>query len=135
MNKVLLSLLVLLVVGCGWVSEAGQVAREEVGPRASVRKYEWFKDMSSNIAAKSSMIDTQQAALTKLEEKYKDREMPNAVQLSFNQRETELLGLKASYNKDVAEYNSNMAKVNHSYANVGAVPAGASALPKEFITR
>jgi hypothetical protein len=47
--------------------------------------------------------------------------------------ESEVAGVKASYNSLAAEYNANMVKVHWAFCNAGDLPAGAAeALPREY---
>jgi two-component SAPR family response regulator len=133
-----LSLLLVLLTGCGWFSEAKQVAQEEVGPRALLKKYETFKDMAAALDARAASIKVYENKMADLKKEYageprskwsrEDREQ-------WNQWTAELAGIKASYNDLAASYNSAMSKNNWAFTNVGDLPKGADKpLPREFRT-
>lgn len=125
----------------GWFGETAQVAQEEFGPRALLKKYEHFKDMSAQLDAKLATIDSYQKGLDDEKAQMVDRdgkaipivEWPRDQRESFNQRATEIRGLKASFNNLAAEYNADMAKFNYRFTNVGDLPAGQTkVLPREY---
>ena len=125
-------------IACGRAcSEAENVAHEEFGARATVRKYEWFKDAAAQLQKKEADIQVYSARLKSMEADYegtKRKDWDRTDKENMNQWQTELAGVRASYNGLAADYNSNMSKMNWRYANVGEVPAGAEALPREFRT-
>lgn len=120
----------------GWFGEAARVTQEEFGPRAMLKKYEWFKDAAAQLEAKRANIDNMQARVTGLEAQYKG--LPRNQWLrtdaeQYNQWLSEVAGLKANYNDLAAQYNAAMAKFNYRFTNVGDLPAGATQpLPREF---
>lgn len=132
----------LLTEGCAvvdaWIDESGSVARQEFGPKAALKKYEWFKDASAELDKKKSDISVQATSLNDLEKAYvgKSRsEWTKDDRAEYNQMKAELNGLKASFNQLAAEYNSGMAKINYAFANQGHLPSGASVtLPREYKT-
>ncbi len=67
---------------------------------------------------------------------YKDKERfdwPREDRARYYQWQSELDGIKMSFNSLAAEYNSNMAKINYKFANVGELPKGAeNPLPREY---
>lgn len=136
----LVGLPLLLIGGCalGWFSEAANVMREQVGPRAALKKYEEFKDIAATLEAKLATIKVSESRMKALEESYKgvprkDWPRVDAEQHSLWTQET--AGMKASYNALAADYNARMAKENFRFANVGELPQGASTpLPREFKT-
>lgn len=132
--KLITSLVIVLILsGCG---EAYQVAREETGPRALLRKYEWFKDAAAQLDKKMADIEVYENKLILLEKAYEGtprKDWPRSDLEQFNLWAVELAGLKASYNSLAAQYNSNMAKINYAFTNVGDLPPGAvEPLPREF---
>ncbi len=141
-----ISILVLaslfLTEGCAvvdaWIGESGSVARQELGPRAALKKYEWFKDASAQLDKKKGDIEVQSASLKELEKAYAGKlrsEWTRDDRAEHNQLKAELNGLKASFNQLAAEYNSGMAKINYSFANQGKLPEGASVtLRREYKT-
>lgn len=131
-----LSLLGVFSTGIGVVNETVQVVREEFGPRGALGKYEWFKAASASLDKKTADIKVYQVRTQGLTNAYdgsprikwarEDRE-----QLSVWQ--SEVAGIKASYNQLAAEYNSEMSKFNWRFANRGMLPQGATEpLPREY---
>jgi hypothetical protein len=103
-----------------WFAESDKVAQEEFGPRATLKKYEWFKDAYHHLQGKKGDIALYEATIAeyervRLEEPSK---WNKANQEDYNQLKAELRGVKASYNDLAAEYNSHMSKFNHQFANV-----------------
>ncbi len=135
-------LTVFSLTGCAvvdaWISESGSVARQELGPKAALKKYEWFKDASAELDKKKGDIEVQSASLKELEKAYAGKsrsEWMRDDRAEHNQLKAELNGLKASFNQLAAEYNSGMAKLNYSFANQGKLPEGASVpLQREYKT-
>lgn len=119
----------LLVGSCARITgEAGDVLMEESGPRAMLRKYEWFKDASARLEEKRADLVLYDARIQSLRIPDMDRHDKAALRQAISER----LGVAASYNSLAAEYNANMAKVNFRFCNVGDVPAGSEALPREY---
>lgn len=120
----------------GWFSEAAQVTRQEFGPKAAVRKYEWFKDTAAALAKKQADIKVYEGRQKRLADDYKGKsriDWAREDREQFNLWEQEVAGIKASYNQLAAEYNANMAKVTWTYAERGNLPAGeTNPLPREF---
>jgi hypothetical protein len=108
--------LVIMLAGIplGWFSETAQVAREEFGARATLVKYEWFKDASAELAKKKADIALYEDRLASFERDYgKDHsKWPRDVREQANQARSEHVGVVASYNSLAAEYNSNSSKFN-----------------------
>lgn len=136
MKKTLLILTLLSPLsffGCG---EAYDVAREEVGPRALLKKYEWFKDASAQLDKKQADITIYESRLTDLEETYKNVPRQNWPRTDLEQSNIwrlEVAGIKASYNSLAAQYNAAMSKVNYAFCNIGDLPPGAvEPLPRSF---
>jgi len=128
----------MALAGCGYVGEANQVARQEVGPKALLKKYEWFKDAAAKLDATKANIEVQQVRIAGIEKRY-EGVAPQEWHRSDVERlavaEAELAGLKASFNGVASEYNSRMAKANYQFTNVGDLPHGESqVLPREFRT-
>ncbi len=137
------ALLVLGVAGnvLGWFGETSQVVREQVGPRALLQKYEWFKNASAALDAKVADISIYETRLKSLADQYKNADgtaiprnkWARADVESYNQQSAEVAGVKASYNSLAAEYNAQMSKINYAFTNVGQLPAGAEKpLPREY---
>jgi hypothetical protein len=130
-TKVVL-LLILLGMGVsfvgyigGWFSEAGQVVKEEFGPRASLKKYEWFKDASATIEEKGHTIKVYEQNVKDMEESYDGiprKDWDRIDKQQYNMWSQEITGLKASYNKVVKEYNAQSSKFNWSLYNKSDLP-------------
>lgn len=141
MNKIvklsyLMLLLVILLCGCDWFRESKQVAQEELGPRELLRKYEWFKDASSQLDKKKADIKVYQKRITTMSDGYTDlprNKWPREDREQYNLWQSEVAGIKASYNTLAANYNAQMSKMNWRFTNVGELPKGAETpLPREF---
>ena len=126
----------VLSYSAGWIGDAGQVAKEQFGPKALLQKYEWFKDASAQLDAKVANIDAAQARIKSMDETYKGTprtQWARADLEQYNLWQNEVSGLKANYNNLAAEYNAAMAKFNYRFTNAGDLPAGATkVLPREF---
>jgi hypothetical protein len=111
-----------LSYGFGWCGEAAQVAKEEFGPRASLRKYEWFKDASQVLQKKERDVAIAEAKCQALEASYAGvprGQWPRSDREQYNVWASELAGIKASYNGLVAEYNAASSKFNWEFAKSG----------------
>lgn len=117
------------------VGGAATVVEKEFGAEASLRKYEWFKDVAARMDAQQANINQYGKRMGALQKAYggeprskwsrEDREQANLW-------EQEVAGLKASYNGLSSEYNSAMSRENWRWANAGQVPAGGRPLPREY---
>lgn len=120
----------------GWFGQAGQVAREEFGPRATLEKYEWFKNGAAQLDKKQADIGVYEGRMTAMNDTYKALtrdKWPREDREQYNVWSSEVAGVKASYNSLAAEYNAQMAKFNWRFANRGDLPQGATdPLPREF---
>lgn len=119
-----------------WLTESGQVAREEFNPRVALKRYEWFKDAAAELDRKRADISVMQKSLAELEKSYAGtprRDWAEGDRSELAQLTAELNGLRSSYNDLAAQYNAAMAKINYAFANVGQLPQGAQEpLPREF---
>ena len=123
------------LIGCGVVREAAQVAREELGPRALLKKYEWFKDTAAALDKKRADIKMYEQQLVDIKADYEGQQLPRDVRDDISQARREKNGIRASYNSLAANYNSQMAKENWKFCNAGSLPSGATEpLPREFAT-
>lgn len=124
--------------GLGWFTETAQVAREQFGPRASLAKYEEFKNMAAQLDKKLADIKVYEGRMTAMDATYKDVQRtrwPREDREQYNLWSSEVAGVKASFNLLAAEYNANMAKFNYAFANVGELPKGAAKpLQREYRT-
>lgn len=130
--KALIGILVLVAFvglasyGLGWCGEAGQVAKEEFGPRASLRKYEWFKNAAQQLQAKQANIEASEADLAASKAEWASTaptDVPRDVREALDLRRKEVLGLKANFNQLAAEYKANVSKVNWKAMNVDNLPS------------
>lgn len=132
----LMGIALLLILPMRLCSEAVDVAVDEAGPRALLKKYQWFKDASAALDEKKANIEVFTKRVQSLEDSYKGverRDWPKDERERHGQVTTELAGLKASFNSLAAEYNAQMSKVNWAFCNVGELPKGADRpLPREY---
>jgi len=119
----------------GWFGEAAAVAREELGPRALLKKYEWFKNASASLDRHRANLDAYKQRLASLKESYGEEprsKWDRTDKEDWNQWHTEALGILATYNGLAAEYNAQMSKINWRFTNVGDLPEGQTeVLPRE----
>ncbi len=129
-------ILLLLVLPMRLCSEAVDVAIDEAGPKALLKKYQWFKDASAQLDKKQADVRVYEARFKSMEEGYKGQrrsEWAREDREQYNLWTSEVAGIKASYNGLAAEYNSAMAKINWSFCNAGDLPKGADQpLPREY---
>lgn len=136
---------IALLVGClfvlqiggfitGWLGEGAQVAREELGPRALLKKYEWFKDVAARLQSFESNISVFEATEKATRETYGEpASWPRDVREDLALQRQEVQGQKLVYNDLAAQYNAQMAKINWRFCNIGTLPEGANEpLPREF---
>ncbi len=97
-------------IGFGWFGEAATVTREQMGPRAAIRKYEWFKDAAAQLDRKRADIDVYRARVAAAEKRALNGDRTDRERLSV--MEAELAGVLASYNALAAEYNAASSKFN-----------------------
>jgi len=118
------------------VNETASVAQTELGPRALLDKYTWFKEASAQAEAKLASIKVLRARVTRLDETYKGQTRQNWTRQDLEQYNlwtSEVAGVTASYNTLAADYNAKMAEIHWRFANRGDLPAGANEpLPREF---
>lgn len=113
-----------------WTGEAASVAQEDLGPRALLGKYEWFKDAQAELSAKQASIGVLESRVGPF--RSIGVENMDRFQLDrFSQSDAELSGLILSYNNLAAEYNAQHAKINWAFADLGNVPAGSNPLERE----
>ena len=120
----------------GWFSDAGNVAKKEFSASAMLKKYEWFKDASSQLDKKIADMDVWNSKIKSIESQYAGKGRTDWVRQDIEQHNiwiTELSGIKASYNSLAAEYNAAMSKFNYAFCNAGDLPEGADKpLPREY---
>lgn len=131
-------IIVLAIIGytASWFGEAAKVAQEELGPREVLRKYEWFKDAAAQLEKKQADIKVFDGRIKSQDKAYEDvarKDWPRDEREQRSVWESEVAGLKASYNQLAADYNAQMSKINWRFANAGELPKGAEQpLPREF---
>ena len=103
-----------------FVNNGLNTAYEEFKPEELLRKYEWFKDASTQCEQKLATIKSYEARIKNLKESYgadslsrKNWERADIEQ--WNVWQSEYLGIKASYNDLAAQYNGAMAKFNYRF--------------------
>lgn len=99
-----------------WLTESGQVAKEEFNPRVALKKYEWFKDAAAELDRKRADISVMQKSLDELYKTYagtKRADWAESDRSEQSQLTAELNGLRSSHNDLAAQYNAAMAKVNY----------------------
>jgi hypothetical protein len=130
-----------IAIGClgylfGFWGQAMDVAIDEVGPKALLKKYQWFKDASAQLDKKTADIKVYESRFKSMEDGYKGTprvQWPRDDREQYNLWQSEVAGIKASYNGLAAEYNSNMSKINWAFCNKGELPKGADQpLPREY---
>lgn len=140
--KILPIMLVIIVTlgaagyALGWFGEVASVAKQEFGPSAMLKKYEWFKDAAAQLEKKQADISVYDGRTKAMDDTYKGtsrQKWARDDREQYNVWMSEVAGVKASYNSLAADYNAQMAKFNWQFANVGDLPKGADKpLPREF---
>lgn len=129
-------ILVLGVLGytLGWCGEAAQVARQEMGPKAGLKKYEWFKEAAAQLARKEADIKVYQSRITSMKTDYEGKERIAWAREDREQMsvwESEVSGVISSYNGLAAEYNAASSKFNWAPFQ-GDQPEGSENIPMNF---
>lgn len=132
--KYLSVIMLAILSGCGYVGDAYNTTFQETKASTLLKKYEWFKNAAAQLDKKAADIKLYEIRIQTLEERFKDKELKRYETEQLTLWQTEMIGVKASYNSLAAEYNSNMAKINWAFTNAGQVPAGGEPLPREFRT-
>ena len=120
----------------GWIGETARVVQTEVGPQALLTKYTWLKEAHAQLNKKRADMAVYAARNQTLIDSYKGvarASWPREDREQWATWQSELAGIKASYNDLAAQYNAKMAEVNWRFTNVGMLPSGASEpLPREY---
>lgn len=98
-----------------FTSSAIDAAKQEFSPKEILRKYEWFKDASSQLDRKQKDISIMEINIQQMVEDYGDtprKDWDRTDKEQLNQWRTELVGVESSYNDLAAEYNSQSSKFN-----------------------
>lgn len=124
----IISICLLTLSGCRYATDASDTVFEQTKLSSSLKKYEYFKDLSAGIDRKRAEIELYQSEISSM-----TKEGDKDDKFYLQQRKSELLGLISIHNSLCAEYNSAMSKINYSFCNVGSLPDGATTpLPREF---
>ena len=128
MKKLMIfSLMAFTVFGCRYANDASDTAFDQFKASSLLKKYEYFKDLSSAIDKKRADIEMYQSEISSMDVKDKDDKF------YIQQRKSELLGIISMHNELCAQYNSAMSKFNYNFTNVGSLPEGATTpLPREI---
>ncbi len=119
----------------GWFREAAAVAQEQLGPRALLKKYEWFKDAHAQLDAKMANIRVYNQRFAEQDKRAAGKELSRTSEEQRNIWLGEKAGVVASYNDLAAEYNAQMSKINYRFTNLGDLPQGATEpLPRNVIS-
>jgi hypothetical protein len=122
--------------GCRYVNNANDTAFKEFKPSELLRKYEYYKDASAALDKKIADIQIYDIRISSLSEQYKGvkrQDWARDDREQFSIWQSEIAGIKASYNSLAADYNSAMSKFNYAFCNIGKLPQGAEIpLPKEY---
>lgn len=121
----------------GWfAAESGKVVKQEFSPQELLRKYDWLKSAHASLESKLADIKANKGKIEDMERAYKGvarNEWAPHDSVQYSQWQTELDGMKISYNNLAAEYNTRMAEIHWRFTNVGGLPQGASeTLPREY---
>ena len=125
-----------LWTSCWWITRANTVVGEEADPRTQLTRYEWFKDMSATLDSRLSDIKVYESRIANMSNDYKDIpriKWSREDREQYNVWQSEVSGVKASFNDLAAKYNAAMAKINYAYCNIGELPKGATTpLPRTY---
>lgn len=142
--SIIIKIIVLLIV-VGVISyfisgaaETGKVVRDEFGPKAMLKKYEWFKNTSASLDEKIATVKVYETRTKGMVDMYEDtprKDWDRVDKEQYNLYQSEVAGVKASYNALASEYNAQMTKFNWKFTNKGDLPKGASEpLPRDYKT-
>lgn len=132
MKKILLllTLIVPFLLHSCFVDDTINAIDREFKPSALLKKYEYYKDLSSGIDKKDAEILMYQSEIKELQA---DSSMDKDDKFYLQQRKSELIGVIGIRNQMCAEYNSAMSKFNYSFCNVGTMPqSNLTPLPREY---
>lgn len=122
---IVLVMLVMIPVGCalGFIGEGAQVVHDEFGPKAALKKYEWFIDQSNSIEKMNNDIKTYTQRVQDVDNRYStygaDRtKWTPAIQVQYNHDRglayDDLTAVVTQRNNLVREYNAESSKFNWS---------------------
>lgn len=134
MKTKIFATIVILVIGIFIISsinrscsDLNNTVHKEFDPSALLKKYEYFKDMSSTIDKYRADIDMYQTEISSMSVANSDE------RFYLEQRKSELIGIISVHNQLCSKYNSAMSKFNYKFCNVGDLPdSNLEPLPREF---
>jgi|SRR5439155_12712764 len=115
---------------------AVSVVSAQLDPAELQRRYEWFKDAAAQLDQKRATVSVYAKRFEQLEASYAGK--PRSAWARDDREQwaiwqSEVAGVRASYNTLAADYNAQMAKWNWRFTNRGMLPQGATEpLPREF---
>lgn len=119
-----LCLVVIATMTLRMCGDAQDVVQKEFSPSAMLKKYEYFKNLSSAIDEKRATIDVYESQL---------KGIKNHEDYQYQQVQAEMMGLISMHNSLCSEYNSAMSKFNYAFCNKGDLPAtNLEPLPREI---
>ena len=120
----------------GYANRVLDVAGQQFDPAMLLKRYEWFKDAAAALDQKQASVKVYNQRLKSQAEAYVEvarKDWPRDEREQRSIWQSEVAGIKASYNELAAEYNAQMAKFNWRFTNRGMLPQGATEpLPREF---
>ena len=120
----IVSLIFIVSLTLRMCGDASDVVQKEFSASAMLKKYEYFKDLSSAIDEKRATIDVYESQL---------KGITDHENFQYQQTQAEMIGLSSMHNSLCAEYNSAMSKFNYSFCNRGTLPAtNLEPLPREI---
>lgn len=120
----ILFLVVVATMTLRMCGDAQDVVQKEFSPSAMLKKYEYFKNLSSAIDEKRATIDVYESQL---------KGIKNHEDFQYQQVQAEMMGLISMHNSLCSEYNSAMSKFNYAFCNKGDLPAtNLEPLPREM---
>ena len=126
----------LVFTSCRYATDAKDTLFQETKASTLLKKYNWFKDASAQLDKKIADIAVYEMKNKSITDAYigvKRSEWARDDREQLSVWQSELAGVKASYNSLSAEYNSQMSKIQWRFCNVGDLPAGATQpLPREY---
>lgn len=120
------------------VNNVQKTVVQEFSPSVLLKKYEWFKDAAAQLDGKIATINMYDSRFVSIKNTYGKDSLNRKAwdrddKEQWNIWQSEVTGIKASYNTLAAEYNAAMAKFNYRFCNVGDLPQGQTVvLPREY---
>jgi peptidoglycan hydrolase CwlO-like protein len=115
-------LLILINSFFSLTSDGVNTIQKEFAISNLLKKYEYFKDLSSAIQKKQADIEYYKQQLSEETDKFEKTQL-----------KAEMRGIVTIHNQLVSEYNAAMSKFNYRFTNVGDLPqSNLQPLPREF---